>query len=1118
MPYEAKTNWKYDDTVTEKDLNRIEQGLKDAHVAEYKDITLKPGVQIVDVPEDTPFRMGEIRGRTLINLLGRNGSMESIQNWESTNCDLKSDEAYKTQGQKSLKVISKVDEGQPVIAGIGNLKLKKGSYYIFVVDIKNGSANMARAELAVPYKDGTTDWNSTAHITESNKFTSQYRAFKVTKDLRDDATQPYLALILGTKEAGDYGYFDAARVYEISEKEYNRINSLDTEGVSAYFPYVDGVTNVTNPYSIATSGNLLPPFTEWTNTGNKQIIGLYELEINSKISDDVNYYFSVGAGCTMTLCVEHNGVIGVNAWDANNNLIGDQSIVRYTKEQQATFTTPIGTTRISVHFGNVDGNTSIPSCKFKNPMLVSGDKRQPFTPQSRSMLATECHLSAHPVDGSNADLLYVDDDGLPYVHSWWEKISLTDTFTWSVNAAVPGLKQLGTQLKIPYNPDTWSPTCVKFDGSILSRSGENPDVLTGSQDGKSVYIQISSKDSGWGDKYTPTDGEIKAYFLGWRMCQQETAGLYNGTGTRCWGRITDPANVIGQAGWNATTTLPTGYAGTDVKGNVYKPYRLQYLKVKPTVEPVVNYETGLTLLKGWNMVEVDSGIVLREKANFVINSASTHYCANTAQGGGDTPTPFRYRTEDILKVFKNRVNYIQWEKNIYAPNGKYRATIAKQHYDPTAVYHVTYTILGPTLAASISGSIASNLRGTVTDVMQWASDAERRLSVVENGAQDNISPESIGAAKKLDFDVLTKHSVAIKNSANKDLNTYREPGLYFIGNLADYTNSPSNDAGFSWGILRVETLGTTAYVAQSYTCVTSNTTFTRSKAEDVSGREWLPWRATTKLDTDGVLRLNKWLDIRADGPSINLYSSTHVYQQFIVKEKRVGYIGVGDPGAPQNMLLASDYGDVRLWAGNGGVFINDRNVLYEIDQLKQSGVNNKQALVDALNAKGIAASVNEDWGTLIGKVQQTSYMRSVNLDRESEIGELKSTFEHIYTIPAGVKRIIFTSSSNWATQMYTSYDSPVLEIALKDANGAYRTVASNYYNNYRYRSLDVYSFVVDFTLNISRSSYRVSSSDNVYNADGIGISNAGEIQLGFYYFTNGYYNGKGKINGTLQYE
>ncbi|MEW9105313.1 MAG: hypothetical protein AB2769_07720, partial [Paenibacillus sp.] len=71
MPYEAKTNWKYDDTVTEKDLNRIEQGLKDAHVAEYKDITLKPGVQIVDVPEDTPFRMGEIRGRTLINLLGR---------------------------------------------------------------------------------------------------------------------------------------------------------------------------------------------------------------------------------------------------------------------------------------------------------------------------------------------------------------------------------------------------------------------------------------------------------------------------------------------------------------------------------------------------------------------------------------------------------------------------------------------------------------------------------------------------------------------------------------------------------------------------------------------------------------------------------------------------------------------------------------------------------------------------------------------------------------------------------------------------------------------------------------------------------------------------------------
>ncbi|MBG9737255.1 pyocin knob domain-containing protein [Paenibacillus alvei] len=1120
MPYEAKTNWKYDDTVTEKDLNRIEQGLKDAHVAENKDITLQPGVQIVDVPEDTPFRMGEIRGRTLINLLGRAGRCDDTKLWGMWQASLDRGSAFKGI---CVDVMDGFNDGAAFFL-INNVK--HGRSFIIVGNAEHNE-NAQGARFGATFYTGDKVVDNTV-VSKKTSETSVRQPIHLVFTIPSGVDSFTVNMGVVANEAKARGYFDSIRVYEIPSSEVVRLTSMKSEDVAELYPYTESITNVTNPYAIATSGNLLPVLYEHDsmslNGAKVDLQGAYKGRVVTDKSTQFLGWANISVKPNTTYSIKAERASTITKMYVNEQpAVGIPHTKQHTFNplQGGTFTTKNDTNVIGVYFGNHD---AVGEIAFENPVLSpTTEQQQPFAPQSRSMWAVESQLAADPVEGTNMDVLYVGDDGLPYVLEKWAKVTINDTFTWSVNAAVSGLKQLGTQLKIPYNPDTWSPTCVKFDGSILSRSGEKPDVLTGSQDGKSVYIQVSSKDSGWGDKYTPTDDEIKAYFLGWRMCQQETAGLYNGTGTRCWGRITDPANVIGQAGWNATTTLPTGYAGTDAKGNVYKPYRLQYLKVKPTVEPVVNYETGLTLLKGWNMVEVDSGIVLREKANFVINSASTHYCANTAQGGGDTPTPFRYRTEDIFKVFKNQTAYVQWEKNIFSPFGKYRAIIAKEYYDPTAVYHVTYTMLDPTLSATISGSIATNLRGTVTDVVQWASDAERRLSVVEIGdgsheSLDSITPESIGAAKKTDLDILTKHSVAIKNNASKDLNTYRDPGMYFIGALNEYANAPSTDGGFSWGILRVETLGTTAYVVQSYTCVLNNVTFTRSKAEDSTGRGWEPWRATAKLDTDGVLRLSKWLDIRADGPSINLYSSTHVYQQFIVKEKRVGYIGVGDPGAPQNMLLASDNGDVRLWAGNGGVFINDRNVLYEIDQLKQSGVNNKQALVDALNAKGIAASINEDWGTLVSKVQQTSYMRSVNLDRESEIRESNSTFEHIYTIPAGVKRIIFTSSSNWATQMYTSYDSPTLEIALKDANGLYRIVASNYYNNYRYRSLDVYSFVVDFTLNISRSSYRVSSSDNVYNAEGIGISNAGEIQLGFLYFTNGYYNGKGKINGTLQYE
>lgn len=247
-----------------------------------------------------------------------------------------------------------------------------------------------------------------------------------------------------------------------------------------------------------------------------------------------------------------------------------------------------------------------------------------------------------------------------------------------------------------------------------------------------------------------------------------------------------------------------------------------------------------------------------------------------------------------------------------------------------------------------------------------------------NNISQSLTPEAIGAAKKADLDTLQKNSVSIKTSTSKDFNTYREPGLYFIGSVSEYANAPSSDGSFSWGILRVEALGTTAYVVQSYTCVLNNVIFTRSKAEDSTGRGWELWRATSKLDSDGVLRLSKWLDIRSDGPAANLIGSTHVYQQFLLGDQRKGYVGAGDPKAPSNIALVSDHGDTvvnaktNIWlnASGGAIHCNGRNILWEIDQLKTSGVNAKQGTVDALNAKGQPASANDEWPTLHQKIRQ----------------------------------------------------------------------------------------------------------------------------------------------------
>lgn len=224
---------------------------------------------------------------------------------------------------------------------------------------------------------------------------------------------------------------------------------------------------------------------------------------------------------------------------------------------------------------------------------------------------------------------------------------------------------------------------------------------------------------------------------------------------------------------------------------------------------------------------------------------------------------------------------------------------------------------------------------------------------------------------KTDIDPLIKNSVSIKNSTSKDLNAYREPGLFFIGKLSDYTNRPINDDEYSWGILRVETLGTTAYVVQSYTCVTLNVTFTRSKAEDASGRGWLPWVINAKLNANMGMDLPNGLTVYGEGPVQRLYGNTHQYTEFHPTRNsgRSGYIGASNPAKPSEVSLSADNGDLVLYAKDR-IFVKGRDLIGELDSLKTSGVNARQGTVDALNAKGQAASMNDEWPTLHQKIRQ----------------------------------------------------------------------------------------------------------------------------------------------------
>lgn len=128
--------------------------------------------------------------------------------------------------------------------------------------------------------------------------------------------------------------------------------------------------------------------------------------------------------------------------------------------------------------------------------------------------------------------------------------------------------------------------------------------------------------------------------------------------------------------------------------------------------------------------------------------------------------------------------------------------------------------------------------------------------------------------------------------------------------------------------------------------------------------------AAASVPINGAVNKHGFMNIMSDGQTLGLLGSTTSFVGFYPKGNvdRAGYIGASRPNEWNAMVLAADNGPLALY-GNI-VYLNDRNVLSELDQLKQSGVNAKQGIVDAINAMGGSASTADSWAVLAQKIRQ----------------------------------------------------------------------------------------------------------------------------------------------------
>jgi hypothetical protein len=693
---------------------------------------LKHGQNLIHTDRSSLFTP-TFNGRTLINLFGKAGNFENtdLTTINRTNTTVSLDAADYVFGKNSLNVTATATTGSHIQWFISNntnemILLTPGKYYFVSGYIK---AVLGKAKLGMRISNSANTYIGITYDTNlSESPTFKRTGFKYQANTGDSYASPLVALYdtngaSSFAGAGENSSVDGVAVYEISAEDY----VLTIDQLLDKYSYIDSYQTLQNPYIVSYGKNLLPPFSDWDLFVDAKATDSYELTTTTATSNAVlatvkipvieGQQYTIACG-SMTGDGTKRFRIGVDDGSSIGVFLTD---LTDTKEN-VTFTIPVDCKMIIVVANNY---TSAGTSVFANPMLNIGSTVLPFEPRDKSYLYTQTMLA----DGESLEEI----DGKWVKTKKIEHVVLDGSLTYATTGAGTGWKHIQIPGQIPNKKYVGFRTeyVTKYDGKILNNyyetgifTGDTAWISSASTD-DSVYIDVSSADSGWGDAYTPTADEIKAYFYGWKMYTdgQLVSNGYNGSGTKRWVRRIDGVTQNSDSDYmDSVTTVPTTLAPN------FSPYQLHYQLATPTTEVILT-EGDLILIEGDNQIELGEGIVFREVVTPILDTAPTPnvYRINNAT----TACQVQYFTENKLVVYKNGELDPKWVNTVRSTtNGTY-ATCSLEDYDPLAIYSVTYFAKPYQLTASSLDQLATyatNDHTVLQDVIKSISNIKSDLA------------------------------------------------------------------------------------------------------------------------------------------------------------------------------------------------------------------------------------------------------------------------------------------------------------------------------------------------------------------------------------------------------
>lgn len=554
-------------------------------------VSLRQGLQSITSTVTTPLDVN-IRGRTLVNILGNDGNCESLAPFTTTGTTALST-TQKRSGSNSIRFAP---------TGLSDRATKDYTYPL----------NTTKQYVACGwvYIESYTSGSVVLRLQDVNTSTDRYLVFadtatigawqfiyiKIPTSNTFVGTGFRLYFGVGGTTPNSTSYFDDIRLYEVDTATYNAIGTTITAttvpSIDDVLPYVDNIKHVVNPSVSCVSDNLLPPFTQgWNMNVSATVVKPYEFRLlgPSGTSSDSAIAIPVIPNTNYFLSYTRTG--GTGRTLITGNITG--TILSLSSELNRSFNSG-SNTQITITFNKLSSGTDL--ITFTNPHLVLGSTAPTiFMPYNASSVVASTTLAGDTVTGVY-DELYQQDGEWRRLNRWARDVELTGALGWSSAVDYSGYKRAVTSFSLSFSSSNTG-FVTKYNGASLAYANAT-DLVTGvgadrfgSASLNRIDLTIADTDSGWGETYAPTANEIKAYFYGYKMNDGNFGTAYNGTGTKTW-TLWNASNNTG-----SVTTVPT----TQAAG--FTPYRLTYQLATPTTE-AVTVTGSLMLGSGGNHVTV----------------------------------------------------------------------------------------------------------------------------------------------------------------------------------------------------------------------------------------------------------------------------------------------------------------------------------------------------------------------------------------------------------------------------------------------------------------------------------------------------------------------------------